>query len=209
VVEPKIEKPAQVAKPVPVVASVPKKPAPKPMEVVAELEPENNIMGSILASIDSFEAPSQEQVVSEPLSETSELQALLTVLGSRGDSEPEPEAESASTDPAALVALVMELETTPKLKDPSKLEDLPVPQDLPMLQDALKKAVKPAPKPAPVVVPEPQAAQPKSQFDPDGEKYVSTPTSSQKLADLLRKDAPKGEKTLGSFLDGILEDINE
>ncbi|WP_372845665.1 hypothetical protein [Pontiella sp.] len=192
-VEPVIEEPAPVAEPVP--------------------EPESEELDSILASIDSIETAQLETDGREPKPEESELQTLLAMLGSHGDREPEPEAETASTDPAALAALVMELETTSKRQDPPAqldppaLQETPILQDPPALLDPPKEMVKP--EPLPVVVPEPTVAQSGPRFDPEGEKYVSTPSSSQKLADLLRKDESKNEKTLGSFLDGILEGISE
>ncbi|VGO14951.1 Cytadherence high molecular weight protein 3 [Pontiella desulfatans] len=197
--EPVVEEPKFV-KPEPVVAAAPK-PAPKPVAVpvpepVVEepkfVKPEpvgvSDNMDSILASIDRFETTGeigQQESETEPVTEETKLESLLASLDSHGQEKQGEESVESSTDAASLVALVMELETAPE----KPIESKPAPAPEAVGSPIPKKAVVP-----PVA---------------RGEKYAVTPASTEKLKDLLRKDAPKASASLGSFLNGLMEDINE
>ena len=118
-----------------------------------------------------------------PRSEEEKMTDLLASLESHGETGAQPVPDTAAAadapDAASLEALVAQFEQEPGLVEKLLQKDAPA-------------------------APEPPVA-PRS----DGPKYATTSKSAKKLTALLRKDKPKESDSLGSFLDGLMEDINE
>ncbi|MDF7801282.1 hypothetical protein P4C99_17520 [Pontiellaceae bacterium B1224] len=226
------------SKPEPVVVKAEPVPTPKPdvvvpapvveepAPVVVESEPapdtepeEAHELESILASIDPVqkspapETPTPVVVESEPTpvsapEETYELESILAsidpVQESPAPETPEPEVQEEENDMSALLASLGShgsdtLEPVPVVEPPAVQDDLAA-----YVQELAESApVQSAPEPvemiAPVEVP-----------DADGAiRYVSSSKSAKIIEELLIKGKPKASASLGSFLDGLVEDIND
>ena len=179
--------------PAPVVAAVAKEPKP-----VAESPPENENLDSLLSSyayletgteVKKTEPEPERYTAPEPVQEPEpepeepmdEFGTLLASLGSHSDELPEPGPEKeASSDPEELKAFLQQMT--------EEKEPIVAPHE----------EVIPA-------VSEPSAI-------PTEEKtvnYVSSEKSAKILQELLHKEEPKEAASLSSFLNTMVEDINE
>ncbi|QBG49185.1 hypothetical protein EGM51_17940 [Verrucomicrobia bacterium S94] len=203
-VEPEVVKPAPKEVAAPAVAQAAPKPAPAPApekvepevvkpapkEVAApvslpEAEKDEKDMADLLASIDRTESSEAGEQSKEKAAVDDQMGSLLASLASHGaaDSEEVPVAVDPVSVSSAqdLQNYVNELAVQPEtVEGEEDAQQENVVTELPEADDA----------DLPVV-------------------YVSSGKSAKILEDLLMKDKPKASKTLGSFLDGIVGDINE
>ena len=181
--------PAAVAEaPAPAIVAVPEP------ELSGESESSKAVAtSSIIAALDAMETdsePEKAELEEIPVNEIDEappetgLTSLLASLGSHSDQTvPEPEEGELSADAADLAAYINDLEAEPaanELIEPSSMDDA----DLKIIEDTTISPDEPV-------------------------QYVSTDKSAKKIEELLLANQPKTSATLGSFLDGIVEDINE
>ena len=192
-------KPEAIPKPVepePVVVAETPKPEPQPIVVPApKPEPKPEVIPETVKPepvvVAETPKPEPQPVVvpapkpePKPESEASDLQSLLASLDSRGE-EPTSEKEDAQTTE----------------QDVTELEALAA-----RLAEQAESGVPAA------VEPEAEPVQPEQSVQhtpPKGPKYAVTPNSAKKLSELLRKDKPKTADSLDSFLDGLMENIND
>ena len=152
------------------------------LETLPAVEPEVVMTETEDLSVDSFNVEPQDP-------EAAKLQSLLTSLGSRGDESVEPEApveDDASV--AELEALAAQLAA-----QQDAAVTAPVPADRPVEEPGVVKMEESEPEPVEL----------------KGEQYALTPNSAKILTDLLHVDKPKTADTLDSFLDGLMENIND
>ena len=146
-----------------------------------EHQKEDDHLLSILASINQEEGNAiSSETEPEMASEQSEISLLLASLGSRGSA---PSTDSVDEQPAQtqgdLAAYVQELENNPNVEVETE----------------------------PVVA---EARAPVSTPVGDGPvRYVTSSKSANILIELLTKEQPKASASLDSFLDGLVEDIND
>jgi len=125
-------------------------------------------------------APVIAKVVPEPKTEQVQLSSLLASLESHGSEQKKPSAEPVAN-----------------------------PEDLEAYVKQLNEAKESVPEVAPPKVEE-KPAEPTYRLKPDqAVEYVSTVKSAKKIAELLSKEKPKESASLGSFLNGMVEGINE
>ena len=218
-------KPKPVVKPAPVVAETPK-PAPKPkVEKPEPVEPvvaeEKTEPEQVVTQDDESQAPVAvsvptvaEELRPEPKSEKEEgLGSLLASLGvSEETPKPVEPVSDAPADDGDLEAYLQQLSGGSAPEEPQQLASAEpkleiVEQEVP---DVVVTVESPPPDvaPAPVVTVE----TPPPNVTPAEElpvKYVSTGKSAKKIEELLAKRKPKTDDSLGSFLDGLVEDIND
>ena len=230
--EPKPEPILVVEKPAPVVVVVPKpivKPAPqpvveKPVPVIAKVEP---IVEPAPIPVVKKPAPIAIVVVPEPIVEPKKIVVVPEpkpvpvvvepepVVVAEVEPEPIPEPVVEPAPPVqedSLGSLLASLNSrgdnpiVPEVVEPVESEDL---------ETFLKQMQEPS---VPVVEPEPQDPPKVVDVTPDPivppaadapTRYVSSSKSANKLAELLTKEERKPNTSLSSFLDGLVEDIND
>lgn len=186
--EPKVAEPV---KPAPVMVKAPEpvvEPAsePQPAPVVVEAKPvkEEDHSSSILASIDLVEGGDAEKDEAAPKVEN-EMASLLASLDSNGTAaQNEPVSDTPSSDADDLENYITQLAAQSETAAP--VEPV-VEAEAVMVEAPVAEAVH-----ADIPV-----------------TYASTSKSAKILEDLLTKGKPKASKSLGSFLDGMVGDINE
>jgi hypothetical protein len=171
----------EVVKPAPIVAVA--KPAPAPV-VAPDPEPVVEIVEPAqepvqLDSILASMDAEEGDSKSEVPSADENFSSLLASLGSHGTDAPEPVEEEPVPQQDDLAAYVQQLEETP-----IEVEE-PAPEIIEQVE----------------VVEVPRADVPV--------RYESSSKSAKILEELLKKGKPKVSGSLGSFLDGIVEDIND
>jgi hypothetical protein len=175
---------------------------PEPVEVVQPVAP------VLTASIDA--APSTKPKP-EPEPESSDIEALLAEIDLQGDNDPAPEstpdAPEAESDMALLLAsLNAQVDDTAPI---SNEEQVSVQDDLAAYVQQIEAESKPEKAPEPNTLFVESELVKSSQPSEPTVKYVSSSKSANILEKLLSKDAPTDAASLGSFLNGIVEDIND
>jgi hypothetical protein len=180
--KPVVEAPVIVPEPEPVVAAVEPEPEPAPVieaPVIASTPAAKEPRQDLDAMVSIMESIDTYEA-NRPRSEEEKMKDVLASLEARGETGTQPApVPTDEPDAASLEALVAQLEQEPGLAEQLLQAEVPA---------------------EPV-----QEVAPRS----DGPKYATTSKSAKKLTALLRKDKPKESDSLGSFLDGLMEDINE
>ncbi|MDF7824904.1 hypothetical protein P4B35_12850, partial [Pontiellaceae bacterium B12227] len=162
---------------------------------------------SLLASIDKVDEKSSKPVSDPESMKENNMNALLAAAdkaeGSSGAATVEPEVKAESEMSILLASLGSHGSESP---DPVQ-EAAPEQDDLAAYVQQLTENAISEPE---TEVADVQAITPAASFEGDEPiRYVTSSKSANILVELLTKDQPKTSASLGSFLDGLVEDIND
>jgi hypothetical protein len=189
-----------VKAPEPIVAVEKPTPPPKREPVPEPMKPE-----PVVAVAKPVPAPAPVVEKAEPAKESDHLESLLATIDSMGE-EAEPEAPAQDENFASMLASLGSHGTEPQEQ---VSEPVPAQDDLAAYVQQLEVESAVMNVTTPEIVEQIEVIEtPVSDADVPV-RYVTSSKSAKIIEELLMKGKPKGSGSLGSFLDGIVEDIND